>query len=1115
MTVKSTSRNSREIQLLRRYQRGLLFGGGAILSFALLCCACVSIWMDIQSYLAEGRARYVTTKALVTQELEKKQAAMQRGVVYAELLWRGIGLQHNVDDFQHGRLLLEASPSAASQLLLATVTSQRRPQNYARLLGFSEALASSLYTGMGDGIDSYLGFFYNPEHSYLSIAAPSHLRASLDQISADNIPSLIGRIAPDIGDLNNATFLSALRKRRQVFWQSPALDPLTGETVMQVATVAFDGDRPFAVFVSNIEFDALYKWLRRASYGGNFMVIGNNGELILNSWDHEVIDPELTEKVLKSGIWKENLESSKHVFRDGIFSFSEPLGNTGWVFAYAHSWKTIFAARGSFMLAYAVGTLLLLGLLWTLIFFCLIKILNPLLRRAQQVFDSEQFNRTMIATVPNGICLISVRTGKVLLKNDVMRRYDSQDEPLHKRLLHLWLRKEFHAEMSDVEGLPGRVHELSVVTPEQDCRSLLVMLVDTNYLGEQMLLCSLSDITERKCLERRLRQARSSAERANQAKSAFLAAMSHEIRTPLNGILGNLELLSYTALSEMQQDRLQTAMHSSRGLLDIINDVLDFSKIESGLMQLEKIPFDVIDLVEQALSIFLPLADQKGIDLYYRISPKLPRWFLGDPTRFRQIVVNLLSNAVKFTACGKVTISIEFTSQCEAGQAQLILRVADTGIGIPAERREQLFRPYVQGDVSVARQYGGSGLGLSLCLRLTQLMAGSITLESTVGKGTEFIVVLPLEPIEESSPIDMPPGVISVLCEVEEWRIHLAEHLHAWGLKIRVLTSLEHQLQDIGIVLLFGAKRGWSLASEKLIAAHNMQVIDGRENGPRFPLENGGRILLSCYSLYGLRRALMMALTAADAAPENTLARVCLLSASPAPEEQKVVRVLAVEDHAVSRELIGEQLGFLGYTVSLSAHVGEALQLYVAGHFDIVLTDLSMPGIGGLMFARMLREQGCKLPIVAITASASKEERQHCRDAGIDDVLLKPMMLREIDRVIRSHLVNARVFPARPDLPCVERLPSKRLLRELRASSSESLCQIRRACSENHHALLLQHLHAIKGAFAMQRQLTIVQACHTLECTCACDIPNDIGIHLEKLQMLIWNSIDKMEQSCV
>lgn len=258
-----------------------------------------------------------------------------------------------------------------------------------------------------------------------------------------------------------------------------------------------------------------------------------------------------------------------------------------------------------------------------------------------------------------------------------------------------------------------------------------------------MLLCTLNDVTARKQVEDKLREAREAADDANRAKSTFLATMSHEIRTPLNAIIGNLELMERATLPPQEARRLKTIMSSSDVLLRMINDVLDLSKVESNQMVLEHVPFDVRDVLRDVVAIFRPLADAKHLTLECRMAPDLADGYVGDPTRLRQIVSNLVSNAIKFTEQGSVVIDARATLDQE-NTRRVEIAVRDTGVGIPPEALPTLFDVYIQADPSIFRRFGGTGLGLPLCRRITEAMQGELTVDTRPGEGATFVAALPL-----------------------------------------------------------------------------------------------------------------------------------------------------------------------------------------------------------------------------------------------------------------------------------------------------------------------------------------------------------------------------------
>jgi len=289
--------------------------------------------------------------------------------------------------------------------------------------------------------------------------------------------------------------------------------------------------------------------------------------------------------------------------------------------------------------------------------------------------------------------------------------------------------------------------------------------------------------------------------------------------------------------------------------------------------------------------------------------------------------------------------------------------------------------------------------------------------------------------------------------------------------------------------------------------ARNNWIIDGCECGPRKPLMLGRRILVSCYALEGLRQALRIACNDDHAGLDEGISAALPQSTSIVPPVGDTARILVVEDHPVSRELIGEQLRMLGHTVSLAADTGQALQCYCREEYAMIFTDLSMPGMDGYLLARMLREQGARLPILAMTAHVAQNERQRCHDAGIDEVILKPLSMREIANVVRRHLGSSRAVSSRSlsqkDYP----LLSTRLMRTLSESSVASLKKMRSAGASRRREVVLEQLHAIKGAFAMQHQKTVVKVCSELERDCEMAIPADFNRRLKRLQIVVRQAI--------
>jgi PAS domain S-box-containing protein len=527
------------------------------------------------------------------------------------------------------------------------------------------------------------------------------------------------------------------------------------------------------------------------------------------------------------------------------------------------------------------------------------------------------------------------------------------------------------------------------------------------------------DVTSRKRAEAELQRARDAAEAASRAKSQFVANVSHEVRTPMNGILGLTELLLEGPLGDEQRQHLAMVKASADSLLHVINDVLDFSRIEAGRVDLHPVAFD---LREQAADVMQPLAvaaRKKNLHLSLRVAPDAPQRVLADGDRLRQVLVNICGNAVKFTPAGEVSLDVRL-ERGDAGhgsRTMLVFRVRDTGIGIPAAKHRDVFGAFTQADGSTSRRFGGTGLGLAISSSLVQLMGGSIELESAEGQGSTFTVHVPvIVPAEQPAGDRLPPGTVVVVEPNVSTREALVERLGAWGATV-------HAVADVAsLEAAVPADAGDGVVAA-VVAVEALRTSPGEFGSLWRRLAPGAGLVVTALAAQpgDVRAARTAGASALLARPLRETALVAALRSRGAglaevpdgqrdPESFVRRNILLAEDNPVNQRLVVHVLERRGHVVRVAGDGREALELLERWRPDLVLMDVQMPELNGLEATAAIRarelKSGDHLPIVAMTAHAMEGDRERCLQAGMDDYLTKPIgapaLIQAVERIVDS-----------------------------------------------------------------------------------------------------------------
>jgi len=600
----------------------------------------------------------------------------------------------------------------------------------------------------------------------------------------------------------------------------------------------------------------------------------------------------------------------------------------------------------------------------------------------------------------------------------VGRKTEDFASPKDRRALYLYYKK--------VLSNPGLAEPFEVRLIHKNGYEIHMEAIGNNLLDDENvggIVVAVRDVSLRIKYQAELINAKDAAEAGSRAKSEFLATMSHEIRTPLNGVIGMTSLLAETELNDLQKEYVDIIRNSGEALLTVINDILDYSKIEAGKMDLEEAPLNVISCIEETIELLTSSAESKKLNLAYYPENELPELVLGDTSRLRQILLNLVGNALKFTSEGDVLISVRLT-EVENGIATFLFTIRDTGIGIAEDKIDSLFNAFSQADSSTTRRFGGTGLGLAICKRLVELMNGTIWAKSTLKSGSEFFFTIRAKVLSYKSetPLDMDilkgKKILVLDDHLTNLRI-LSSRIYSWGM---IPVTAESALQALTIVK-------QNPVFDLILLDMQMPEMSGLDFAinlkEKMPEKNAPVILITSFLLSSADREFISREFVASINKPlkhnqllETIYYFFLNAKKKMIEKEKSIaddkhllanelplKILVAEDNTMNQKIILHILRKFGYDADLANSGIEVMEFCERRRYNLIFMDIQMPEMDGVEATRrIINEFGQKRPlIIALTANAMEEDRKFYLASGIDDYISKPIKFEDVFEMISKH----------------------------------------------------------------------------------------------------------------
>ncbi|WP_211465557.1 hybrid sensor histidine kinase/response regulator [Collimonas silvisoli] len=1069
-----------------RYVQKLLYGGATLLTAFIVLAMAVTVNSRIQRFINEQQQFFLQHREQVKSRVDTYQTSLRNYVANYEALWT----LHDHDKIpleryrqrllmQQGVTLTESDLTAVPFGVLTTLTAPDQQQHLATLLRLMREVSpnGSLWereTGYFLG-----GFIYTADERFLATVPPLP-EPLLQAARQGSMPEIIRqRIVKVEEELSKYSDLELARQ--QIFWVQLGKDPFNEQLVTHFASPVFRNGKRVAVIVEAVPFKEFTHLFQNGGPIRGFFVASRLHTHFYGASDEDE-DERHWGKVLLTHPEILDTAVAEHpqvARQDGVFFFYQTIPGPNWIAIYAFDWHTILAGLWPELSLLGAVLLMMLLILWAFVVILDRFVFTPLQLHAQRIHESEAFNRTVIDTAPVGLGVVDPVSGEVVLQNEIAANLLQHDldsgRHFYQRIL---------ASSAPHSRTPRGVEfvEATVNDGTGGQRDMVAAFSRTRYLKRDVVLFGLTDISDRKETERLMHEARIAADRTNQAKSMFLATVSHEIRTPLHGALGNLELLAMENLPLHQKERVDMIRRSFDALLALINDILDISKVEANELTLQQEPFSPHALTEQCAQTFAPVILAKNVRFLCLVAPEVPYQVIGDDHRIAQILMNLLGNASKFTESGAIALRVE-PEEISGDHVWLRFSVSDSGIGIAAENQQHILEPFSQADGSVSRDFGGTGLGLSLCKRLTDLMGGFLEIDSELDVGSTFTVILPLQidtesTVEDEITLAAAIDTMILLCDSNAWQKTLLASIGGRLPSVKLIATtepLEARLAASPTTVLLIACSEPALPGTwlELTALPFSDSVIITPNGPLHPQRQEHGIAVSAYATNALYAALGLCGLHDVSTPAS-------VHAAAQESVKHAERILVVEDDPVSRALIEPQLAALGYDHVHSALNGrQALERCRIEAYDVIISDLNMPIMDGKMLLSALRAEGIMTPVIVNTASSQQDLEANRHDFA--HVLHKPVTIGQLGDALTRVLGGKAKSRAVTKHTVRDETVVKHLQAAFLASWEVDVTAMKEAVASGDDKQFQRRLHRLKGALLIMEEHDASAQCEILQ----------------------------------